>query len=143
LTITDQQARAIAYLLHEIRPDWGVASLVSLIDKHHDTDLGGLVIAATTKAMEATCQTPAPIFHPGNHWPAKAKARMPKPQPCPDHIGEAGHNCRCCQADVKAGLRPLTHIGKHWTPPQDIADQLEATTEAAPTGAASALKEHE
>lgn len=36
MTITDQQARAIAYLLHEIRPDWGIASLVSLIYKHRD-----------------------------------------------------------------------------------------------------------
>lgn len=103
MTIKEQQARAIAYLLHEIRPDWGIASLVSLIDKHRDTpDLGPLVIAATTKAMEPTCQTPAPIFHPGPHWPAKAKAAMPRPKPCPDHIGEAAHNCRCCAADRKA-----------------------------------------
>lgn len=101
MTITDQQARAIAYLLHEIRPDWGITSLVSLIDKH-DVTLGPLIIAATTKAMEASCLTPAPIYHPGPHWPAKSKANGPRAEPCPTHIGESSHNCRCCAADRKA-----------------------------------------
>lgn len=103
MTITDQQVRAVAYLLHEIRPDWGITSLTSLINKHADAlDLGSLLIAATTKAMEQTCVTPAPIFIPGPHWPAKAKALLPKAEPCPDHIGESSHNCRCCAADQKA-----------------------------------------
>lgn len=103
MTITDQQTRAVAYLLHELRPDWGIASLESLIGKHRDTTtLGPLLIAATTKALEQTCQTPAPIFHPGNHWPAKAKPQLPRPEPCHLHIGEMAHNCRCCAADRKA-----------------------------------------
>ena len=120
MTITDQQGRAIAYLLHEIRPDWGIASLMSLIDKHRDAvELGPLIIAATTKAMEPSCLTPAPIFHPGAHWPAKAKAQLPKPEPCQWHIGEKAHNCRCCAADRKA----------------------EAPLEAVPTGAASVISE--
>jgi len=114
LIITDQQKRAVAYLLHEIRPDWPVASLVSLIDKHRDVpSLGALTIAATTKAMERTCQTPAPIFHPGPHWPEAARAHLPKSPPCEDHIGQDAHTCRSCWADVKAGIRPQTHIGKH------------------------------
>lgn len=122
LTITEQQARAIAYLLHEIRPDWGITSIVSLIDKHGDVDLGPLIIAATTKAMEATCLTPAPIFHPGNHWPAKAKAKLPKPAPCEDHIGQDAHNCRSCWGDHKAGLRPQDKIGRHYTPQAEMED---------------------
>jgi len=108
LTITDQQARAVAYLLHEIRPDWGITSLTSLIAKHADAlDLGPLIIAATTKAMEATCVTPAPIFIPGPHWISKARVRLPRPEPCQWHIGEQAHNCRCCAADRKA--EPHTH----------------------------------
>lgn len=115
MTITDQQGRAVAYLLHEIRPDWGVASLVSLIDKHSDaSDLGALIIAATTKATEASCVTPGPIFHPGPHWPAKARKALPKPPPCEDHIGQEAHSCRSCWGDFKAGLRPQDHIGKHY-----------------------------
>jgi hypothetical protein len=117
LTITDQQGRAIAFLLHEIRPDWGIASLVSLIDKHRDVPgLGALLIAATTKAMEQSCKTPAPIFAPGNHWPIQARAALPQPARCEDHIGKDGHNCSSCWADVKAGIRPTDRIGKHHEP---------------------------
>lgn len=116
MTITEQQARAVAYLLHEIRPDWGIASLVSLIDKHRPHDLGALVIASTTKAMEASCKTPAPIFTPGPHWPEKARASLPNPEPCEQHIGQDAHNCRSCHADIKAGDRPESMLGKRWNP---------------------------
>ena len=102
MTITDQQARAVAYLLHELRPDWGVGSLLTLINKHPDVELGPLIIAGTTKAMERTCDTPGPIYHPGPHWPSKSRAALPRPEPCPLHIGEMAHNCRCCAADRKA-----------------------------------------
>ena len=104
--ITDQQARAVAYLLHELRPDWGVASLMALIAKHEPHDLGAFIIAATTKALEPSCVTPAPIFHPGPHWPAKARAHLPRPEPCPHHIGQHAHNCICCAADAKAEAPP-------------------------------------
>lgn len=120
MSITEQQGRAVAFLLHELRPDWGIASLVSLIGKHAETDLGALTVAAVTKAMEPTCQTPGPIFHPGPHWPAAAKAEAPKPVPCPDHVGENAHNCRCCWADIKAGVRPETSLGKHHENPEPL-----------------------
>jgi len=103
MTITEPQARALAYLLHETRPDWGITSLLSLIDKHKDAvNIGPLTIAAMTKALEATCKTPGPIFQPGSHWPVAAKANLPRPEPCQWHIGEQAHNCRCCAADRKA-----------------------------------------
>lgn len=141
MTINEPQARALAYLLHEIRPDWGITSLVSLIDKHRDTPgLGALVIAAATKAMEPTCQTPGPIFTAGSHWPVKAKAALPPANPCEDHVGQDENRCRSCWGDYKAGLRPMTHIGKHWTPPPSIYDQLQAT-EAAPQEAAFDVQE--
>lgn len=143
MTITDQQARAVAFLLHELRPDWGVVSLLSLIGKHQPKDLGALVIAATTKALEPSCKTPAPIFQGGNHWIARAQASLPKPEPCPEHIGEAAHNCRCCQADVKAGIRPADHIGRHYTPPDIYAELAATEPEAVPTGAASTITTEE
>ena len=103
MTITEPQARALAYLLHEIRPDWGITSLLSLIDKHKDAvDVGPLILAATTKALEPTCKTPGPIWIPGPHWIGKTKAALPRPEPCRLHIGEQAHNCRCCAADAKA-----------------------------------------
>lgn len=116
MTITDQQARAVAYLLHEIRPDWGTQSLLTLITKHHDVDLGALLIASTTKALEATCVTPAPIFVVGSHWPVKARAKLPPTDACPDHIGQDGPTCRSCWGDHKAGLRPAHMIGYHYEP---------------------------
>lgn len=118
--ITDQQARAIAYLLHEVRPDWGVQSLLSLIGKHKPNDLGALTLAAMTKALEPSCKTPAPIFYEGPHWIAKAKVALPKPDPCEDHTGKSAHNCASCWGDVKAGLRPQDRIGKHYEPPTGI-----------------------
>lgn len=119
MTITEPQARALAYLLHEIRPDWGITSLLSLIDKNKDAaDIGPLMIAATTKALEPTCKTPGPIYHPGPHWPAKTSAALPKPKPCQLHIGEQAHNCRCCAADRKA--EPPTHEAA----PQEAASSM-------------------
>ena len=100
--ITDQQARAVAYLLNQIRPDWGQKSLLSLIDKHQPGDLGALIIAATTKALEPSCLTPAPIFAAGNHWPVKARADLPPPEHCAVHISYYKHNCGGCRADKLA-----------------------------------------
>lgn len=117
MTINDQQARALAYLLHEERPDWGVTSLLSLIGKHKDAvNIGPLTIAAMSKALEVTCKTPAPIFQEGSHWPLKAKVTLPKPEPCEAHIGQDAHTCRSCHADVKAGDRPEAMIGRRWEP---------------------------
>lgn len=118
--MTEKQARALAYLLHEIRPDWGITAMVSLFGKHHDSvpSLGALMIAATTKALEPSCRTPGPIFQSGPHWPDASAAErfLPKPPACEDHKDYEGPTCRCCHADVKIGQRPHTHIGRHWNP---------------------------
>lgn len=103
MTVTDQQARAVAFLLNQLRPDWGAGSLLTLIGKHPDVELGPLIVAAATKALEPSCATPAPIYHPGPHWITKqSRAALPRPEPCPQHVGEMAHNCRCCAADRKA-----------------------------------------
>jgi hypothetical protein len=112
--ITDQQGRAIAYLIHEIRPDWGTQALTTLISNNREVpSLSALVIAATTKAMELTCKTPAPIFHPGPHWPEEARHKLPPGPPCEDHPTFEGRTCRCCWADVKVGQRSPDQVGKH------------------------------
>ena len=118
--LTDKQVNGIAWLLHELRPDWGVPSIKTLLTKNEVPSLGALMIAATTKAMEPTCKTPGPIFHPGPHWREEDTAErfLPKPDPCEDHPEEAAHNCRCCQADIKVGLRPQSMLGLHYNPPE-------------------------
>ena len=102
MTVTDQQARAVAFLLNQLRPDWGAGSLLTLIGKHPDIELGPLIIAATTKALEPTCATPAPVWAPGPHWPVKARAALPPPQRCPVHVSYPQHNCGGCRADKLA-----------------------------------------
>lgn len=132
--LTEKQVNGVAWLLHELRPEWGVGALKTLLMKNRAVpSLGALMIAATTKALEPSCATPGPIFLPGAHWPdpAAAERHLPKPPPCADHDTFAAHNCPCCWADVKIGERPQTHIGKHWQPESDreMAAQLQAMTE--------------
>lgn len=119
LEVQEQQARALAYLLNQIRPDWPAPSLLALMEKNREVpSLGALVIAATTKALEPTCQTPAPIFAAGNHWPEAARADLPPPEECPTHTGKPRHNCGGCRAD-----------------------RIAQKPEAVPTGAASVVQE--
>lgn len=114
--LTDKQVNGVAWLLHELRPDWGVPSIKTLLAKNEVPSLGALMIAATTKALEPTCKTPGPIFHPGPHWPEEVRSQIPAGPPCEDHDTFPARNCPCCWADHKVGQRPDTHIGKHWTP---------------------------
>ena len=105
----------VAHVLHEIRPAWSIDGTMKVLDrnKDHPAAFGELMSAAITAALDPDTQTPGRIYQVPIHWPAKAKAILPKPPPCPDHVGESAPTCRCCIADVKAGIRPQTHIGKH------------------------------
>ena len=62
MTITEAQAKALANLLHEIRSDWPTTSLVTLIQKHRDTDFPELCTTAVTVASDSRNKTPAVIF---------------------------------------------------------------------------------
>ena len=98
--ITEQQARALAYLLNQVRPDWPVPSLMALLEKNREVpSLGALTIAAVTKALEPSCKTPAPIWAPGPHWIAETRADQPPPPRCPQHTSYYAHNCGGCRAD--------------------------------------------
>lgn len=117
--ITETQARALAGLLHEIRPKWSVSGTLKVLERNHahPAPFPDITAAAINAARDPKVETPGLIFADHRFWPAEAKSWAPKPESCPDHIGEQAHNCRCCHADIKAGLRPETHIGKTWTPP--------------------------
>lgn len=62
MTISEPQARALANLLHELRPAWPANSLNTLIGKHRDTDFPALCATAVTVATDSRNQTPAVIF---------------------------------------------------------------------------------
>lgn len=119
LEVQEPQARALAYLLNQIRPEWPVPSLLSLLEKNRDVpSLGALMVAAATKALEPTCRTPAPIWSPGPHWPQQTSAGLPPPALCPKHPPYYAHNCGGCRFE-------------HLEP------------QAVPTGAASVIPEGE
>lgn len=114
--ITQAKATALGVVLNLIRPRWAVQSFVTLVGKNLAWIPGysALAQASITVANDPTKDTPAIIFLPGNHWPEEARALLPKPDPCEDHETEPAHNCRCCWGDVRAGMRPVSHIGKHY-----------------------------
>ncbi|AYN58910.1 hypothetical protein PP634_gp84 [Arthrobacter phage Richie] len=116
--ITESQAKALAVMLHEIRPRWSAPAMVKVFERNHThpAPFPDIAAAAVNAARDPVVETPGCIFTDPRFWPAEAKAHLPKPTPCPDHIGEAAHNCRCCKADVKAGIRPPDMIGKHHEP---------------------------
>jgi len=82
----------------------------------HPAPFGDIAAAAVNAARDPKVETPGCIFVDQRFWPPEAKAQLPKPPPCEDHIGQDGYTCRSCHADVKAGIRPADRIGKHHEP---------------------------
>ncbi|QFG09607.1 hypothetical protein HYQ00_gp63 [Arthrobacter phage TripleJ] len=130
--ITKPQAEALASLLHELRPEWGIPALMTLIGKNraHPARFPQLAQAAVAAAIRTnpdgshTARTPAVIYQPGRHWDQpvmEAGAVVPPGPPCEDHPTEAAHNCRACWGDVRAGIRPHDHIGKHHEPQEQAS----------------------
>lgn len=117
--ITENQAKALAVILHEIRPRWSTPAMLKLLEKnaHHPAPFADITVAAVNAARDPKVETPGAIFIDQRFWPAETKQLMPKPPPCPDHVGEPSHACRCCKADFLAGIRPEAMIGKHYDPP--------------------------
>lgn len=122
--ITKPQAEALARILHQLRPEWGIPALVTLIGRNqtHPAPFPQLVLAAVTAANRRnpdgtpTARTPAVIYQPGRHWDHPI-GETPNPQPpgppCADHPTFDAHNCRACWGDIKAGIRPHNLLGKH------------------------------
>jgi hypothetical protein len=115
VVITEKQALMVAHILHEIRPDWAIAGTQKVLNRNqdHPAPFADILAAAVTAARDPATETPGRIFQVSIHWPPAAKARLPKPQPCADHIGQDGHTCRSCWADIKAGIRPEAALGRH------------------------------
>lgn len=113
----------IAHVLHEIRPAWGIEGTIKVFErnKDHTAPFGDIMAAAVSAARDPSTQTPGRIFEVRIHWPATARAQLPKAAPCEDHIGQDGYSCRSCHADVKAGIRPANRIGQHHQPESEGA----------------------
>lgn len=117
--LTKNQATLLAHTLHEIRPDWGINSMMRLLWENRTAHpFPDLALAAVRAATTPTNRTPAVIFMDGKHWSSEGRPReAPPPGPrCEDHPEQEAHICHCCRADILVGDRPPTHQGKHWNP---------------------------
>lgn len=115
---SEHQALIITNALMEIRPAWNRGKILALLQENRANEhpFGMILQACVTLANNPTKQTPALLFADGPHWPApESPGNAPRPpaEPCEDHPEESRHACRCCRADVLAGLRPQDAIGVH------------------------------
>lgn len=120
---SELQALIITNALMELRPAWNRTKILELLqeNRNNPTPYGLILQACITYANDPAKQTPQFLFQSGRHWdsvstPGTAISRPPA-DPCEDHDGEPKHSCKCCRADVLAGIRPKTHIGIHWDIP--------------------------
>lgn len=129
--ITETQAKTLAALLHELRPEWGIPAMVTLIGRNlnHPAPFPRLAQAAVNAALRTArdgsyaALTPAVIYQPGKHWDQPATdtgIQLPAGPRCEDHPTFEAHSCRCCWGDIKAGLRPESMIGKHQATPEPL-----------------------
>ncbi len=74
---------AIAFLVHEIRPDWGRPGIEKILGQLDDRPLVDVVVAAVTAADSRLDQrTPAVIAATGSHWRGGSKFKAtPEPPP--------------------------------------------------------------
>jgi len=106
--ITESQAKALANLLHQLRPKWSVPAMLKLLANHqnHPAPFPDITAAAVSAARDPKIETPGAFLIDQRFWPAEAKAQVPKPPPCALHVGQYAHNCICCAADRKAEPPP-------------------------------------
>lgn len=83
MPVTDQQARAIAYLAAAVRPHraptWDEAGIVANIAKVRDRDLATVTLAVIRAASDRDAKSPGVIPTNGPHW--SEKLAEPKWQP--------------------------------------------------------------
>ena len=70
---------ALAYIVHDIRPDWDQAGILAVLQRHPDrTPLPDLAVAAIWAACTRTDQkTPAVIGRTGSHWDQPPTGQKP------------------------------------------------------------------
>ncbi|RAX50885.1 hypothetical protein DQ353_00340 [Arthrobacter sp. AQ5-05] len=130
MKLTDQQGQRLTQMMLAMRPDWIPNKPGTVLIRANESegfpaaDFGHCIRALAAYATETNADgTPAkrtPNVYPehGRHWTTTAPDghEAPKARPCGDHDTEPAHNCRSCRADVLAGDRTESMIGKRTTP---------------------------
>lgn len=105
------EIQRIAAATHALRPDWPIASLVSLLTaKQSARAYTDLAVAMTVIACDSTTRTPARVNEMGPWWTAVSGYSTPSVGPGAEprctrdgHEHELQRNCRCCRAERLAG----------------------------------------
>lgn len=99
--ITESQAKALAVMLHEIRPRWSTPAMLKVFERNHThpAPFADIATAAVNAARDPIVETPGCIFTDQRFWPENAKSHLPKPENCEMHISYYKHNCGGCRAD--------------------------------------------
>ena len=105
--ITLKQAEICAAAWHEIRPDWGVPSMMTMLEANATrAPFGELLRAGINAALNPKAKTPAVIFQPGKHWLDAEQSTDPArtswfgndtSDDCPNHPTVKAWDCRPCR----------------------------------------------
>jgi hypothetical protein len=104
-TITDTQARALAALVHALRPDWDVPGIrKALWDARRKGSAVELTHAAVEAAVNPDARTPAVIALDGAHWTVARPWEDAAPAhvercPQPGHTSYPAWSCGACRAE--------------------------------------------
>jgi len=107
MTISPDEAEALAVLIHVARPEWEVKGIKTALWNAKDRGTPFEVIhAAIYAAEDLSNRTPAIIALAGPHWTRGRELGSSNPvgPKCdqPGHEGKPAHNCPYCIADSKA-----------------------------------------
>lgn len=122
MTITRDQAEALAELVHALRPEWDPQGILAALAKARDrADAPTVAIAAIRAAATPTNRTPAVIPLSGDHWidPAVTPSSTGAvPGPSDARCDEPGHEhyrlpCKGCRAEsleVTTDAAPIARL---------------------------------
>lgn len=65
-TLSNQQINALAFLMHELRPEWDTPGCVAALRRCPEVGLGDLMIAVAKGAVDQANDTPAALVHLNN-----------------------------------------------------------------------------
>jgi len=79
VSITRQQAHALAGFIRTIRPTWDELLLTNILADQAHHELPDIAVAAIRTALDATKQNPVSIAWDGDHWPAPLRRETSQP----------------------------------------------------------------
>lgn len=135
MTITDDQARALAAFVYTLRPtrDWDIPGIRAAISNaRHRAPAPELAQAIIRLSERVDLRTPAVLREDGPHWPASTPTRDDHRYarcPEPGHTSYAAWNCGACAADRIGTDGPSDPPTSHVDP--DVAARGAAAVRAA------------